>query len=139
MTHSALRIIAGSALLATVSACNFGMRPEDFYPATHPMGASIAILAEGETADRVGELAAVDSIGITVLSEKHIARISWRRLVALDVDRLGRDYDVGRGEQVDAEKRARLKLLSRFPQGISDELLAEILARLGQTSREELR
>ncbi len=93
---------------------------------------------QGEPSDRVGELFAVDSVGVTIYNGK-LQRVGWARLEAMDVDKLGSDYDVSRGEQVGDVKRARLAPLSRFPQGLSNELLRAVLAKLQLTELEETR
>jgi hypothetical protein len=107
------------ALVAATTACfNWGTRPKDFEPAMGPRGARVALRVRGESADRLGELIAVDSAGITIDNGKFV-RIAWARVDALDVAQLGRDYDIRFGEEVTQEKRARLALVSRFPQGLA--------------------
>jgi hypothetical protein len=107
-------------LLALVfsAACNWGTRPDTFTLANHPEGARVAARVKGETVDRVGELLTADSLGV-VLRGDRVVRITWTRLDALDVDGLGRAYDVLQGERVGRDKIAKLALVSRFPQGIA--------------------
>lgn len=105
-------------LLGATACFNHGVRPDHFDPAQGPEGARVAVSVTGEDTDRVGELIAVDSVGITI-RETRLLRIAWRRIVALDVAQLGKDYDILVGEPVTSEKRARLALVSRFPQGLS--------------------
>jgi hypothetical protein len=103
-----------------------------------PQGARVAIRVRGEGTDRRGELYAVDSIGV-IYRGNQLTRVSWPRLEAMDVDQVGSDYDVSFGESVDAAKRAKLALLSRFPQGLSDNLLRSVLSVLNQSALEEVR
>lgn len=107
-------------LLAVVgaTACKHGITPEKFSLAQFPEGAQVALRVSGERSDRRGELIAVDSVGITI-RERHLLRVAWSRVAALDVAQLDKDYDIRFGETVTPEKRARLALVSRFPQGLS--------------------
>ena len=125
-------------LLLAFSACNWGTRPENVAPAMGPEGARVAVRVRGETSDRVGELIAIDSTGVTVRAAR-LTRIHWPRVDAMDVQRMGSDYDIHFGETVTAEKRARLSPLSRFPQGLSGELLRRVLAAVSQSELEEVR
>src|SRR3954469_4056278 len=97
---------------------NWGTRPENFPPALGPAGAQVAVRVRGDSADRVGELIAVDSVGVTI-DVGHFITIAWSRVEAMDVDQMGRDYDLLRGEELTAAKRRRLALVSRFPQGMA--------------------
>ena len=121
-----------------VAACNIGMQPRNYGPARTPAGERVAIRVMGEDQDRVGELFAVDSIGVT-LHDNRLTRVSWSRLEAMDVPRFGDDFDVSRGEVVSREKRERIALVSRFPQGMSDVLLAQVLAALSLDKLDEIR
>jgi hypothetical protein len=123
---------AGPAILATVAACQWGTRPREFRPARGPAGAEVAVHVAGERRDRLGELYAVDTAGVLIARNARLVRIAWARLAAMDVERLGNDYDVSPRETVDAAKRERLSLVSRFPQGLSGPLLAQVLARFRQ-------
>lgn len=128
----------GAALLLAFAACNWGTRPENLANAMGPEGARVALRVSGESADRVGELVAADTSGMTLRTSR-LVHIRWSRVEALDVLRMGSDYDVHFGEALSAEKRARLSLVSRFPQGLSGELLRAVLAALSQSELEEVR
>jgi hypothetical protein len=105
-------------MLLFANACfNWGTRPEDFRLATNPQGALVAVRVHNEPIDRLGELLAVDSAGVTIRSAQ-VVRIAWRRIDAIDVDDFGHDYDLRPGERISAEKIERLRLISRFPQGM---------------------
>jgi hypothetical protein len=129
--------IAVLLLPVLLGACQWGTRPTGFKPALSPDGALVAVRVRGEPADRKGELYAVDSIGV-IMRLAQLTRISWAQLSAMDVSHVGADYDVLKGERVSPEKRARLSLLSRFPQGLSGDLLAQVLKKLDQTSLREV-
>ena len=127
-----------AVLVLTFTACNWGRGPEDFGPAMGPEGARVAVRVRGENVDRVGELFSIDSTGVTIRSGR-LTRIGWARLDAMDILRMGSDYDIRFGETVTAEKRARLAPLSRFPQGFTGNLLGSVLSALSQSTLEEVR
>ncbi|MEO5816703.1 MAG: hypothetical protein ABIT20_15625 [Gemmatimonadaceae bacterium] len=136
-----MRIMTKSMTLCllVVTACiNWGNPVEKVAPANGPQGARVAIRLCSENTDRVGELFAVDSIGVTV-REARLIRVSWAKLAAMDVKNMGSAYDIGLGETVTAGKRATLAPLSRFPQGLSGDLLRAVLSTLGQVALEEVR
>ena len=124
------RLLIIPALVLVTSCFNWGTRPTNFRPAKGPYGANVVVRVRAEPLDHAGELLAVDSAGITIRSSR-VVRIAWTRIEALDVEGLGKDYDVGRNEHVSTEKIERLKLISRFPQGLQhlpitlDSLIAE--------------
>ena len=126
-----MRPLFGLALLLSAACFNWGVRPKDFPPALDAAGVRVAVRVSGESRDRVGELLAVDSVGI-VVRDPRIIRVSWNRIEALDVADEGSDYDIRRGESVSPQKRQRLALLSRFPQGMErlpiklDSLIADV-------------
>ena len=97
--------------------CVWGTKPSGFPPATGPEGALVAVRVQGEHTDRVGELLAVDSVGLTI-GGGHTVRVSWAKVEALDVENAGSYYDVQFGEKITREKISRLALISRFPQGM---------------------
>jgi hypothetical protein len=112
------RLVASMLLLSTACVFNHGIRPDEFPPANGPEGVHVALRVRGESSDRVGELLAADSIGLTVHGQ-NIIRVAWSKVEALDVAGAGDDLDIWFGENVSPEKRARLALVSRFPQGMN--------------------
>jgi hypothetical protein len=138
MRTTIMRIPIGVTLFAFAAACSFGTQPRDFTPATTPAGARAAIRVDGQTNDIVGELFAVDTIGVTIY-DGILRRVSWRRLSAMDLKGLDSDYDVQFGEVISAEKRARIALVARFPQGLSDVVLRAVSAKTGQATLEEIK
>lgn len=118
--------------------CHRGTRPANFPPALGPQGASVVIRLQSEPRAREGELFAVDSIGMTVLAP-NLVRVAWASIRWAEIANLGYRYDVIGGVTPDAEKLARIALVSRFPQGLSDELLARLFTMLPQQSLEEIR
>jgi hypothetical protein len=105
------------AALVLEAGCVWGTKPTGFPPAMGPEGALVAVRVKGEPADRVGELLAVDSVGLTI-GGQHIVRVSWANVEAMDVDNAGSYYDIQIGEQITKEKISHLALIARFPQGM---------------------
>ncbi|MEO7522276.1 MAG: hypothetical protein ABIW79_10710 [Gemmatimonas sp.] len=130
------RRLAFGALLM-LAACNWGPRPAKLEPAQSPAGIRIAFRLVGEKVDRVAELFAVDSAGM-IVHDRQLTRVPWSRVYAMDVYRLDSKYDVQPRETISREKRDRLALVSRFPQGLSGPLLTRVLAELKQGALQEL-
>jgi hypothetical protein len=126
-----------SLCMLFAAACNWGNRPEKVAPANGPQGARVALRIRGEDSDRIGELFAVDSAGV-IIRDAGLIRVSWAKVVAMDVKNMGSAYDVLFGEVVTAEKREKLAPLSRFPQGLSGPLLRTVLSTLGLTAVKEV-
>jgi hypothetical protein len=134
-----LALCAAIVLLPGLTACHWGSRPEKFPPALSPVGARVSLRVRGESADRIGELYAVDSVGVTV-HDARLTRIHWPALTTLDVFGLSRRYGVhSGGSTVTGPQRERLAAVSRFPQGLTGELLTRVLARLQQDALVEVR
>jgi hypothetical protein len=136
--HDVVRRRAALVLLAMLPACHWGGDPKKFAPALTPAGASVAVRVRGETTDRAGELYAADTAGVVIRGPR-LVRIRWQRVAAIDVDRLGKGYDVRPDMPVvDAPHRARLAAVSRFPQGLSGSLLERVLSLIGQPALDEV-
>ena len=133
-----VRFVAALGAALALGSCKWGTRPENLPVAQRAVGARVSIYVPGERGIRSGELYAVDTSGVTVRGAR-LARVAWPRVGEMEVDRLDGRYDVRRGEVVSAEKRERLALVSRFPQGLDGELLARVLAQLGQDSLDTVR
>ena len=91
-----------------------------------------------ERGERVlGELYAVDTVSMLIYSDR-LRRIPWERLAFVDVDGLGTRYDIITGRRPDSTKLVRLGLVSRFPQGLSGPLLAQVLVVIKQDALEDV-
>jgi hypothetical protein len=131
------QFVVSTLLLSSACVTNHGTRPDEFPPANSPEGVHVALRVRGESSDRVGELLAADSIGLTVRGQ-NIIRVAWSKVDALDVAGAGDDLDIWFGENVPPEKRARLALVSRFPQGMN-RLPIRLDSLIAETSRETTR
>jgi hypothetical protein len=131
-------------LVGVVSACNWGRRARDYPPAVEPGGAEVSLRLHDARANVQGELFAADTAGVVLgFGERggrvRLARAPRSRISTLDVRHLRSEYDLRRGEELTSDKLARLAALSRFPQGLSGDLLARVLKILAQSEIEELR
>jgi hypothetical protein len=130
-------VALAAGTLVTAGACMWGTRPKQFGPAIGPQGVTLAFRLRGESAMRSAELFAVDSLGLIVHGPR-LVHVAWERLELVDVRGLGSDYDLVRAGVPPADRRARLALVSRFPQGLSGDLLSRVLVAVAQRGIEEL-
>lgn len=126
--------LAVSAVLLT--ACIHGTQLKEFRPAHAPDGARLAMRLDGQQAAFTGELFAVDSTGLIVMTTQLI-HVRFDRLRTVDVIGLGMPYDVSDG-RFEREHIARFALVSRFPQGLEAAMLARLLVALGQDAVREV-
>ncbi len=126
---------AGSLLLLVVlSACQVGPRLETFEPAHQPEGVLATLdLVDGLVrGDRIeGELLEVRDDGLLLnVAPASETPARDRRVTFVDfsrIDRLRIAQRPGWVSDLDTAKRDKLALLSRFPQGLSPELLDALL------------
>ena len=149
-------------LMLLVAGCSVGVQIEGFKPAQGPQGVHIELLLEGNgiRGSKIsGELLAVraDRILLNVF-DKPDSPNATSRVVLIPVsmmktvypEQMGRmgfqsrlfDPSVGdverRREEMNEDHLNRLRLVARFPQGLSDEMLAVLLADLGQDQVDNL-
>ena len=124
-------------LIALVGACTWGTRVKSQAFATTPAGANAYYQIKGERERVLGELYAVDTVSMLIYSGR-LRRIPWERLAFVDFDGLASRYDIVLERRPDSTKLVRLGLVSRFPQGLSGPLLAQVLAALKQDAVEDV-
>ncbi|MEO7503000.1 MAG: hypothetical protein ABIW94_10230 [Gemmatimonadaceae bacterium] len=120
-------------MLIVLAGCRVGTRGRDLPVATRVNGAKVALRVSSGSA-YTGELLAVQDDGPIIWSGK-IMFAPFSSMAGLTVDRMGRGYRLAAGETPRAEKLARLRAVSRFPQGLSPEIRSRLLA---QTSQNEI-
>lgn len=127
-----MRPLLGVLIVVVLVACSVGPRPEQFPAAREPAGATIQLRLRGKRVV-TGELLAVQDSGLLV---RDLTRILH---VPNAVVRSGSLVTGGgaafAGKPVGGT-RERLRLLSRYPSGVTDELLARLLAAYGRDSVE---
>lgn len=112
-----------------VTACTMGSSPQSYPLARRPAGAEVTITTTDRTTRR-GELLVVDDTAAVVLTPSGEVRWFPLHTVTRLSTRPGSvSLDAPRGiENLDAESRRRLQLVSRFPYGVSPDILADIAA-----------
>jgi hypothetical protein len=141
------------ALIFTATACQVGPRIETFEQARRPEGITMTIELRGvrtETGRLEGELLEVREDGLLLsawpsenggATTKRLVFVSYTEISDIDLDQLDlsvlpepRGRAGHRPPQIPAQNREKLRLLSRFPQGVSAQILDQLLAAQDQTS-----
>lgn len=127
-----LRSILLSVTLLWAAACYHGPSLEKFEPAHVPDGIDADLrLAHARVR---GELLAVEDTALIVLSERHkVVLVSISKVKTGDFRALGTLLGPWKPTQDIME---RLRLVSRFPAGLTLELRGRLLAAYGQTELE---
>ena len=149
-------------LFLAIAGCHVGPQIEDFERARRPEGITTSIKLRGDLGRRAhleGELLEVREHGLLLNTREartggivkgHLVFVPYTAIEWVGLEELNRsvlnELDPLDGEDVWAEShgsfmswerdREMLRLLSRFPQGLSRPLLEELLAAEGQTSVE---
>ena len=115
-------------LLATL-ACQLGGRVNRFAPATQPAGVAVTLWLRGGATGQ-GELLAVQDTALVVLAQDTVTLVPYRVLAA------GRFTQVGELTETPPPRdfAEKLRLVSRFPQGLTAEMLTRLLAAYGQST-----
>jgi hypothetical protein len=119
------------ALLPALAGCFVGTRASKFRPARGPDGAPMSI-AYGKHQALSGELIAVQDTAMIVRLDSLFYLIPVRVVKRADVVAPGANAGVRRGRW-SPELRERLRLLSRFPQGLTPALEQQLLGAYGQS------
>jgi len=113
-----------------LSGCHVGPRPESFLPAQHPEGVAARLVTR--SLEVRGEVLVVQDTALIVRDGDSLY------FIPVAVIREGtfpamREAEIRRGAFVrKRDGRERLQLVSRFPQGLSDDRLQAVLAAYGQ-------
>src|SRR5687768_9850597 len=114
--------------LSGLSACTLGSRPGSFGPATSPRGIETRLILQA--AAIAGELVSVSDSGLIVLaSDRRLVHAHWAAVRRATFRQVRATVEGGRAP--DVATRERLRLVSRFPQGMSPELTTRLLESLG--------
>lgn len=113
-----------------LAGCRIGTSPGSFDPAQNPEGVTTRLVTTTEKNIR-GELIAVRENGLVVLSGDELL------FAPFDVIRQGRfsqrrSLKINDGNAPGAEEFIQIRMLSRFPQGLSEALLTRLLEAYGQ-------
>jgi len=112
-----------------LAACYIGPGIDTFAPARGPRGVAAEVRLRDRGGEVKGELLAVEDSALLVLREQRIVRvplhaISWARFPQTNVL-------IDRRNLLPAQ-RDRLRQLSRFPAGVSPDVMARLLVAHGQ-------
>jgi len=147
-----------ASLIATawLLACSVGTKVGSFRPAKEPGGARIALrMYPGETATRErvavaveGELLAVRDTALLILRDgpsggvtppaPRVVLVPLRGIRVGEFQQLHGSPRIEAGRFHPAEALAQVRLVSRYPQGVSDDLLQALLAVYHQTQLDVL-
>jgi hypothetical protein len=120
------------ALLPALTGCLVGTKASKFRPARGPEGAPISI-EYGNHQALSGELIAVLDTAMVVRLDSLFYLIPVRVVKRADVMAPGARAGLRRGRWY-PDMQERLRLLSRFPQGLSPALQQQLLDAYGQTA-----
>ena len=124
-----LLILAVFSFLA--NGCSFGMTALKYPPAQGPTGVIMRVkTAQGQLS---GELIEVRDSGIVVLADRKLRLLPYTVILSSEVDRTPSRYAISHQTVPKPNVQAHLRLLSRFPQGLSPELMQQLLEAFGQT------
>jgi hypothetical protein len=128
------REITTLILLCLLSSCRYGVTVESFPPARTPRGVMTKITSDrGEFS---AELIEVRDTGVVILVETRFRLLPYSMIASSRAEGLNGDYAFGGRSSPTAETRERLRLVSRFPQGLTPELLQKLLEANGQLQLE---
>ena len=122
----------GLAMSLILGACTFGQSADNFHAAYRPTGIDSSIRLSDSAVELDGELLAVQDTAILVLSDDEVTLIPYRAIDRATFHQLG-NPQVEDGRRPASWIRERLRLVSRFPQGVDSDLLDRLLAAYGQS------
>ncbi len=130
--------------LVVIVGCSTSVEVKNFKPAQKPQGIQMELSLNGNVIDGSkikGELLAVRGDGIllnvadypgSTRSGDTVVLIPFWMMDTAELEQMGRAKVESQGKEKNELYLDRLRLLSRFPQGLSDDLLSELLKRVGQ-------
>ena len=125
---NALRLLAVATMVST-SACVFGGTGAALLVANRPGGATAVL--ETSSGKMTGELIAVQDDGV-VIGGRTIVFAPFSALKAFRIDDMSGDYALHRLEIPNADKLARLRSVSHFPQGMTPAFRKQLLEHAAQ-------
>lgn len=143
-----MRAAAAIVLLAcATSGCAFGMTADKFVPARGPEG--IRSTVSTDRARFEGELLAVRDDALLLLASvaalgggtpapqnagPMVRLIPFTAIVSAQFHQLGSGFQIRRGRALSGRVKERLRLVSRFPYGMSPAIEADLLRAYGQSA-----
>jgi len=132
------RLWIALVLASAPAACSYGMTADKFRPATDPHGVTARITTN--VAELRGEVIELQDAGLVIFSsrigqtdERTLRLVPYATVRTATFEQLDSRYSIRDGGAPAGEVRERLRLVSRFPHGMSAAVLAELLKANGQT------
>lgn len=130
-----------------IGACSIGVETHEFKPAQGPQGVQTELVLNKNIVDgnRIeGELLAVRADGLILnvpyppetRQPDRLVLVPFWMMKTARLEQMGSAKIQSRGREQDEKALDRLRLVARFPQGLSDDLLARLLAESGQAELE---
>jgi len=116
-----------------VSACSYGITAKKFPPAQGPSGVMMTITTDQLTLH--GELIEVRDSGLVIVSqsENKLWFVPYAATIRSTIAQTANRYAIKNHQPPGPEVREHLRLISRFPQGLTPELLQQLLSLHQQT------
>ena len=126
----AIVLLVGFCALSTLLSCyHHGLTVESFPPARTPKGVTGQV--KTTRADYTVELIEVRDAGIVILSAQTLRFIPFSAITSSRFDDIG--DSISNRNAPSPKVRERLRLLSRFPPGLTPEMLQNLLTAHAQT------
>jgi hypothetical protein len=117
------------AVVLAAAACQVGGTVETFAPAHQPAGVAVDLTLQGGRKTR-GELLAVEDTALVVLAQDSVTLVSYGAIFDWRFSQVGALLE----RPPAPDLATKLRLLSRFPQGLTPALLGRLLAAHGQAA-----
>ena len=114
--------------LLLLGACLVGTTGRSYAPAKGPAGATVSLDLTGKR-EVSGELLAVEETRLLVLQNRQLIRVAVTLIESGKAPKISFS-----GKALAGDTRERLRLVSRYPQGVSAELEARLLQAYGATA-----
>ncbi len=137
------RLLTAMAAIIVAGACSVGPQIHEFKPASTPNGVFMDVRLHGEIIGGkrlYGELlsARPDGLLLSVVPKDRprevgkVMLVPYWMLDVIEPEQMGYVKVSSEGRNMDEERLKRLNAVARYPQGLSDELLAKLLAAVDQ-------
>jgi small nuclear ribonucleoprotein (snRNP)-like protein len=123
-----MRIGRGAIVALLLAACMVGTSGREYAPARGPAGITVSLELAGDRLVR-GELLAVEDSTLLVLQEEELVRVTLAAIHSGKAPKISFT-----GATLTPRTRERLRLVSRYPQGVPAELEERLLQAYGADS-----
>jgi len=123
-------VLIAAVLAVLNNACSVGMTTTKYPPALGPKGVTVHVqTAQGQLS---GELIEVRDSGI-VMADQKLRFLPYSEILSSDVEKTSTPFSIANRTAPKPVVREHLRLLSRFPYGLTSELTQQLLSAYGQT------